>query len=207
MAEDFAGGAPLVVVLGDNIFEYAQSASLREWAERPIARADLRQGGRRSRELRRGRLRRRRAGDGHRREGRRRGHAVRRCLRRATRWSVSTAIPPDVFDVIATLEPVRARRARDHRREPPLRARRTSRRRRSRRAGGRTPASTGSTSPTSAIASTRRAPTSERRVIDGLHRIPLRASRTNAAGSASFAATARCRSRCGRRTSRSRAPG
>jgi glucose-1-phosphate thymidylyltransferase len=33
MAEDFAGGAPLVVVLGDNIFEYAQSPSLHEWAE------------------------------------------------------------------------------------------------------------------------------------------------------------------------------
>ena len=31
--EDFAGGAPLVVVLGDNIFEFAQSASLHDWAE------------------------------------------------------------------------------------------------------------------------------------------------------------------------------
>ena len=35
MAEDFAGGAPLVVVLGDNIFEYAQSAGLYEWAANP----------------------------------------------------------------------------------------------------------------------------------------------------------------------------
>jgi glucose-1-phosphate thymidylyltransferase len=35
MARDFAGGAPLVVVLGDNIFEYAQSASLRDWVESP----------------------------------------------------------------------------------------------------------------------------------------------------------------------------
>jgi glucose-1-phosphate thymidylyltransferase len=35
MAEDFAGGAPLVVVLGDNIFEYAQSASLLEWSSSP----------------------------------------------------------------------------------------------------------------------------------------------------------------------------
>jgi glucose-1-phosphate thymidylyltransferase len=35
MARDFAGGAPLVVVLGDNIFEYAQSASLHEWVESP----------------------------------------------------------------------------------------------------------------------------------------------------------------------------
>ena len=32
MAGDFAGGAPLVVVLGDNIFEYAQSASVEGWA-------------------------------------------------------------------------------------------------------------------------------------------------------------------------------
>ena len=33
MARDFAGDAPLVVVLGDNIFEFAQSAALREWGE------------------------------------------------------------------------------------------------------------------------------------------------------------------------------
>ena len=32
MARDFTGGAPLVVVLGDNIFEYAQSEALQEWA-------------------------------------------------------------------------------------------------------------------------------------------------------------------------------
>jgi glucose-1-phosphate thymidylyltransferase len=35
MAEDFAGGAPLVVVLGDNIFEYAQSPSLLAWSGDP----------------------------------------------------------------------------------------------------------------------------------------------------------------------------
>jgi glucose-1-phosphate thymidylyltransferase len=35
MARDFAGGAPLVVVLGDNIFEFSQSDSLQEWAESP----------------------------------------------------------------------------------------------------------------------------------------------------------------------------
>jgi glucose-1-phosphate thymidylyltransferase len=35
MAREFAAGAPLVVVLGDNIFEYAQSATLVEWAESP----------------------------------------------------------------------------------------------------------------------------------------------------------------------------
>jgi glucose-1-phosphate thymidylyltransferase len=33
MARDFAGDAPLVVVLGDNIFEFAQSEALQEWAE------------------------------------------------------------------------------------------------------------------------------------------------------------------------------
>src|ERR1044072_4824262 len=32
MAEDFASGAPLVVVLGDNIFEYAQSEKLLDWS-------------------------------------------------------------------------------------------------------------------------------------------------------------------------------
>jgi glucose-1-phosphate thymidylyltransferase len=35
MARDFAAGAPLVVVLGDNIFEFAQSEALREWTEHP----------------------------------------------------------------------------------------------------------------------------------------------------------------------------
>ena len=35
MAEDFAAGAPLVVVLGDNIFEYSQSARIDEWASHP----------------------------------------------------------------------------------------------------------------------------------------------------------------------------
>ena len=35
MAEDFAAGAPLVVVLGDNIFEFAQSGAVHAWAESP----------------------------------------------------------------------------------------------------------------------------------------------------------------------------
>jgi glucose-1-phosphate thymidylyltransferase len=35
MARDFASGAPLVVVLGDNIFEYAQSGALHEWGDDP----------------------------------------------------------------------------------------------------------------------------------------------------------------------------
>ena len=33
MARDFAGEAPLVVVLGDNVFEYAQSSAIVDWAE------------------------------------------------------------------------------------------------------------------------------------------------------------------------------
>jgi glucose-1-phosphate thymidylyltransferase len=33
MARDFAGGAPLVVVLGDNIFEYSQADTLGDWSE------------------------------------------------------------------------------------------------------------------------------------------------------------------------------
>jgi glucose-1-phosphate thymidylyltransferase len=35
MAHDFAAGDPLVVVLGDNIFEFSQSESLQRWAEAP----------------------------------------------------------------------------------------------------------------------------------------------------------------------------
>ncbi len=33
MAQDFAAGAPLVVVLGDNIFEYAQSEPIADWGD------------------------------------------------------------------------------------------------------------------------------------------------------------------------------
>lgn len=44
MAEDFAGDAPLVVVLGDNIFEYAQSSALTDWADAPeLARIFVKQ--------------------------------------------------------------------------------------------------------------------------------------------------------------------
>jgi glucose-1-phosphate thymidylyltransferase len=35
MAHDFAAGDPLVVVLGDNIFEFSQSESLQRWAGAP----------------------------------------------------------------------------------------------------------------------------------------------------------------------------
>jgi len=40
MASDFAAGSPLVVVLGDNIFEFAQSEELLLWSESP-ARAQI----------------------------------------------------------------------------------------------------------------------------------------------------------------------
>src|SRR4029078_5881420 len=36
MAEDFSGGAPLVVVLGDNIFEDAQTGGLHDWGTHPF---------------------------------------------------------------------------------------------------------------------------------------------------------------------------
>src|SRR3712207_3217340 len=35
MAREFAAGESLVVCLGDNIFEYAQSDAIREWTSRP----------------------------------------------------------------------------------------------------------------------------------------------------------------------------
>jgi glucose-1-phosphate thymidylyltransferase len=35
MARDFAGGSPLVVVLGDNIFEYAQVEAIGDWSDDP----------------------------------------------------------------------------------------------------------------------------------------------------------------------------
>jgi glucose-1-phosphate thymidylyltransferase len=41
MARDFAGRAPLVVVLGDNIFEYAQTAALADWSENGAGRAQI----------------------------------------------------------------------------------------------------------------------------------------------------------------------
>src|SRR5262249_48162766 len=37
MARDFAAGSPLVVVLGDNIFEFAQSEELLLWSESPAS--------------------------------------------------------------------------------------------------------------------------------------------------------------------------
>ena len=58
--------------------------------------------------------------------------------------------PPDVFDADPRARAVVPRRARDHRRQPPLRRAGRARRATASRAGGRTPARTGSTSPRSA---------------------------------------------------------
>ena len=41
MARDFAGDAPLVVVLGDNIFEYAQTSALAEWSANGAGNAQI----------------------------------------------------------------------------------------------------------------------------------------------------------------------
>jgi glucose-1-phosphate thymidylyltransferase len=41
MARDFAGAAPLVVVLADNIFEYAQSEALQDWSDNGRRRAQI----------------------------------------------------------------------------------------------------------------------------------------------------------------------
>ena len=158
MAGDFAAGAPLVVVLGDNIFEFAQSASIRAWAE-PVARPDLREGGRRPGELRRRRVRRRGTRRRHRREGRSGRHEVRRAAFGACRGR-SLLLPAGRLRRHRNADPVDARRARDHGRESSLRARRTGSMRPRSRGGGRTPASTGSTSRTSVIASSRPARTS-----------------------------------------------
>ena len=103
MARDFAAGDRLVVCLGDNIFEYAAGRRDRaRWDDGALVfvKRGARPGGVRRRRLRRGRRRRR-----HRREGRRRRHALRRSRRRTTRSSGCTAYPPDVFDIIDTLEP------------------------------------------------------------------------------------------------------
>jgi glucose-1-phosphate thymidylyltransferase len=41
MARDFAGGDPLVVVLGDNIFEYSQTSALEDWSRNGSRHAQI----------------------------------------------------------------------------------------------------------------------------------------------------------------------
>ena len=104
MARDFAAGAPLVVVLGDNIFEFAQSASIHEWAESPPARGSS---------SRRSPTRRTSASSSTTTTARSRTSSRRRAswTRGSTSRRRSHAVvglycyPPDVFDVIATLNP------------------------------------------------------------------------------------------------------
>ena len=104
MARDFAAGEQLVVVLGDNIFEYSHADGDRCLGRRGDGCAGVRQGRAGPGELRRRRLRRGRARRRPRREGRGRRHPLRRaaderCRRRAV------LLPAGVFDVIAALEP------------------------------------------------------------------------------------------------------
>ena len=200
MARDFARDERLVVVLGDNIFERSQSAAIAAWAS----------GGDRAMIFVKdvpdpenfgvvvyedGRV------VGHRREGGSRRHALRRAADQRGRRR-ALLLPAGRLRRDRAPRAVRARRARDHRRQPPLRAARDASTSSGSRAGGRTQASTGSTSPRSAAASTRRGRTDERRRASAGSRSD--ASRTGAAGSASSGATARCRSRPSRRTSPSR---
>ena len=111
---------------------------------------------------------------GHRREGGGRGHAIRRAAVAARRRR-PLLLPAGRLRRDRDARALGARRARDHRREPSTtRSPAASTPRRS-RAGGRTPASTGSTSPTSGVGSSETGVEQAGRcVIDGLRRIPLR---------------------------------
>ena len=97
-------GEPLVVVLGDNIFEYSHAAEIAAWGASRRRCPGLRQGRARPRELRRRRLRRRRARSST--SPRRRGSSTSatRRRRRTTPSSGLYCYPPDVFAVIASLE-------------------------------------------------------------------------------------------------------
>jgi glucose-1-phosphate thymidylyltransferase len=114
MAEDFAGARPLVVVLGDNIFEHAQTGSLHDWGgDASRARIFVKEvsdpenfgvvvygeDGAVSDIVEKG--------------GRRR-HALLEPAVLPCRWSGLYCYPPDVFDVIDTLQAVGPRGARDH---------------------------------------------------------------------------------------------
>ena len=207
MARGLRGGAPLVVVLGR---QHLRVRAVREPARvggGRVARADLREGGRRSRELRRRRLRRRAARSPT--SSRRPASSTRATTRRPRSHAVVGlyCYPPDVFDVIATLSPSARGELEitDVNRHYALAGRLDA----AEVVGwwedagkhwqhladiGRRIDETGAN---------KRDARDRRR-----HPRPApRATTTSAAGSASSDATARCRSRCGRRTSRSRERG
>ena len=198
-------GEQLVVVLGDNIFEHAHAAELARWADDGDGRAifvkdvpDPENFGVVAYDED-GRV------DRHRREGGRRRHALRRAADLARRRR-------------ALLLP--AGRLRRDRRRSRRRAAASSRSRtstattpqrgrlevcRGATAGGRTRASTGSTSPRSAGRSSE---TGANNVIDGLSAAPAPPLRGRARLVLRAAPRERCcRSRRGRRTSRSRGAG
>ena len=91
MAQDFAAGEPLVVVLGDNIFEYSHAAEIAAWGASDGGRPGLRQGRARPRELRRRRLRRATARSSTSSRRRASSTCATRRRRRTTPSSVSTA--------------------------------------------------------------------------------------------------------------------
>ena len=85
---------PLVVCLGDNIFEHAHARGDSRLGGGRRRRARVRQGRARPGELRRGRVRRRRGRDGHRREGGASSTSATRSRPHRTRSSASTATRP-----------------------------------------------------------------------------------------------------------------
>ena len=121
MAESFAGGDDLVVCLGDNIFEYAEAAAIRSFVEGDDGAAVF------VKEVpdperfgvvvygEDGRV----SSTWSRRPASSTCATTRR--RRTTPWSGCTAYSPDVVRRDPRARAVVARRARDHRRQPPLR--------------------------------------------------------------------------------------
>ena len=163
-------GEPLVVVLGDNIFEHSHAAEIAAWGASGGGRAGLRQGRPGPGELRRRRLR-------------RRGGVIDLAEKAGVvdlRYSVATDERRGRRPLL--LSAGRLRRDREPRalrvaassRSPTSTGLRRARRALGRpacAAGGRTPASTGSTSPRSAARSTRRG---QQVSVEGIVRIPLR---------------------------------
>ena len=157
MAEDFAGGEQLVVVLGDNIFEYSHAGRDRGMG--------LGSDGARRRSSRTSRTRRTSASSST------TTRAPSSISPRRPASSTSAIRRPPTSDAVVGLycyppgcvrgdrgpRAVEPRGARDHRRQPRLRRRAAGSPSSRCEAGGRTPASTGSTWPRSGARSTRRA--------------------------------------------------